>query len=563
MLSALTVENFLIVDSVVADFERGMTVLTGETGTGKSILIDALELALGRRAQSHLVRPAADKLSVSIALDLNGQSAASRWLKQQSMENDENNCVIRRVINSEGRSQAFINGSLSTLEQLKEFTMLLVDVVGQNNQQQLLDRSRHLALLDLYSDHEAQLLEMQNIYKQWKTVNDQLNHRQQLSQETEIKRQWLSQQCEELEQAEVKAGEFEQVEQEHRMLSQKEKLKQALSAAYDVLDAESQQNANHLLALAHKELQSLDNIDPKLDEIAKLLDDALERSNEATSEIQQYLTHIDTTQNEFEALEKRLSVLTELARKYKTRANLLPEKLEQTRNELKMMDDPEQSIEQLEKKKLATEADYQKIALAVSKTRTQSARILEKEVLKLLKQLSMPQAQFQINFTKSDSADPSPTGLERVEFMLCANPGQKLQTLAKAASGGERSRISLALQVALSNRRMIPVLVFDEVDSGVGGATAEIVGRLLKKLSSQTQVFCITHLAQIACQANHHYYVEKITKDSITSVSLTKLNQQTRLQELARMIAGTKISKQSLDHAKQMLDAGSTIVYRE
>ena len=554
MLTALTIENFLIVGRVEVHFERGMTSLTGETGTGKSILIDALELALGRRAQSHLVRPGADKLSVSIGLDLSEQSEASRWLEQQGMENDENDCVIRRVINSDGRSRAFINGALSTLEQLREFAMLLVDVVGQNNQQQLLDRSRHLALLDLYSDHEPQLKEMQNIYSQWKMVADQLNHRQQQSQEIEIKHQWLSQQCEELEQAEIKAGEFEQIEQEHRMLSQKEKLKQALSTAYGALDAESQQNAIHLLGVAHTELKSLDEIDPNLQEVRRLIDNALEQSSTAVNEIRQYLNRIDTAQGDFEALEKRLGTLTELARKYKTQANLLPEKLEQTRAELKDLDNPEQSIEKLENKKAALEENYKKIALKVSHTRKQSAQILEKEVLKLLKQLNMPQAQFKINFDVSASSDPAPNGLERIEFMLCANPGQQLQTLAKAASGGERSRISLALQVALSNQRMIPVLIFDEVDSGVGGATAEIVGRLLKKLSAQAQVFCITHLAQIASQADHHYYVEKSSKDKATSVSLSKLNKQTRLQELARMIAGTKISKQSLEHARQMLE---------
>ena len=560
MLSTLTIENFLIVDRIEIDFERGMTVLTGETGTGKSILIDALELALGRRAQSHLVRPGADKLSVSIGLDIDGQPSAIQWLKQQSMDNAENHCVIRRVINTEGRSRAFINGSLSTLEQLKEFTMLLVDVVGQNSQQQLLDRSRHSALLDLYGDNESQLLEMQNIYKQWKAVNDKLNHKQQQSQEIEIKRQWLLQQCEELEHAEVKTGEFEQIEREHRILSQKEKLKQALSTAYNALDAESKENVIRLLDVAHNELQSLDEIDPNLQEIAKLIGDALEYSGRATQEIRQYLSRIEATQNEFEALEERLGVLTELARKYKTRANLLPEKLEQTRSELKALDDPEQSIEQLEKKREALAADYKKVALKVSRVRKQSAQILEKEVLKLLKQLNMPQAQFKISLNASAATDPSPSGLEQAEFMLCANLGLKLQTLAKAASGGERSRISLALQVALSNQRMIPVLVFDEVDSGVGGATAEIVGRLLKKLSARTQVFCITHLAQIASQADHHYYVEKNMKDKTTYISLTKLDKQTRPQELARMIAGAKISKQSLDHAKQMLEENRRLI---
>ena len=555
MLSALTIENFLIVERIEVYFERGMTVLTGETGTGKSILIDALELALGRRAQGHLVRPGADKLSVSLGLDLSEQPAAAQWLKVRSMESEGNDCIIRRVINADGRSRTFINGALSTLEQLREFTALLIDVVGQNNQQQLLDRSRHLALLDLYSDHEPQLAEMQTIYQQWKTIADQLNHKQQRSQELEIKHQWLLQQCEELEQAEVKPGEFEQIEQDHRVLSQKEKLKQALSMAYDALDNESHQNATRLLGVANRELQPLGDIDPNLREIVELIDSALEHSNNAAHEIRQYLDRIDTAQDDFEALEKRLATLTELARKYKTRAELLPEKLEQARSELKALDDPEQSIEQLQSKKLTLEEDYKKIASKVSHTRKQSARILEKEVLELLKQLNMPQAQFKINFSATDSSDPAPNGIERIEYMLCANPGQKLQNLAKAASGGERSRISLALQVALSNQRMIPVLIFDEVDSGVGGATAEIVGRLLRKLSSQAQVFCITHLAQIASQADHHFYVQKSTKDKTTLVSLSKLDKQPRLQELARMIAGTKISEQSLAHAKQMLEA--------
>jgi len=555
MLSALAIKNFLIIDQVEVYFDRGLTAWTGETGTGKSILIDALQLALGRRAQSHLVRPGADRLSVSISLDLHQQAAAQRWLAAQHMENREHSCVIRRSVNRDGRSQAFINGALSTLEQLRAFTTHLVDVVGQNNQQQLLNRARHLDLLDLYSDHAAQLAEMQAVYKQWQTVAAQLALIKQQSQEIDLKRQWLRQQCEELENAAVQAGEFERIEQQHRRLSQKEKLKEVLATAHNALDAESEQNALQLLGVAYAELKSLQEIDTDLQAVAALISRAREQSSEATHEIRRYLEQLENAPSDFDDLEKRLSVLSELARKYRTQPSQLADKLAQARAELKRLDDPERSIEQLAQKKAALAAAYQQVARAVSRKRRQSAQILEQEVLKLLAQLNMPQAQFKIAFDTSDDATPSPSGLERAEFMLCANPGQKLQTLAKAASGGERSRVSLALQVALSNQRMTPVLVFDEVDSGVGGATAEIIGRLLKKLSAQAQVFCITHLAQIASQADHHYYVDKRAEDKSTFVSLAKLDGEARLQELARMIAGTKISPQSLDYARQLLAA--------
>ena len=555
MLTTLTVKDFLIIEQIEVHFDPGMTALTGETGTGKSILIDALQLALGKRAQGHLVRHDAGKLSISANFDINTLAAATAWLEQHQLESDENHCILRRTISRDGRSQAFINGTMVTLEQVRELSALLIDVVGQNSQQKLLDSSQHLYMLDLHCNHQAALSQMRDDYQRWRTIDAQLKQKQNDSTENEMERQWLSQQCEELEFHQVREGEFEKIEHEHRVLSQKENIKQSLYTAYNALAADNEQNAISLLHNACKELQIISKLDQNLGGAEELANTALEHAHEVSSELKQYLERIDTAEDSFENLEKRLGVLSELARKYRTQAERLPDLLSQARERLAILDNSENNISQLEEKRAQLAKQYQAIAEQVSLKRRRTAQTLEKEVVNLLAKLNMNQAKFKVAFEQNNSATPSPTGLEHAEFLLCANPGQNLEVLAKAASGGERARISLALQVALSNKRMTPILVFDEVDSGVGGATATTVGQLLKTLSEQAQVFCITHLAQIASQADHHYRVNKSTKNQTTLVSLSKLDKQKRLQELARMLAGSQISQQSLDHAKQMLEA--------
>lgn len=553
MLKTLAIENLAIIERLEAEFDDGLSVLTGETGAGKSILVDAIELALGKRAQMRLVRRGARRLSISLVFDTSRVPRAAAWLEQRELAQADGGCILRRTVGADGRSQAYVNGAPTTLEQLKELASNLIDIVGQNAHQMLLSRDRHLHLLDSQCDHDDELAEVGRLARRWKEAGALLEKQMEGAQELALKREWLTRQCEELENDEVKPGEYEALEQEHRLLSRKESLKSALHEIHAALDDNDGNDAVTLLGRAAGDVEKLRDTDPQLAAAGELIAAACEQAGEAVREVRAALERIEVSEEYFAQLERRLSRLVELAGKYRTQPALLHEQLELARRQLEKLDDPKTDPETLRRERAELKAQYHKRAAAVGARRRKTAATLEKNVVRTLHKLSLEKADFQVRLIESEDESPKPSGQERAEFMIRTNPGQDLQPLTRTASGGELSRISLALQMALSEKQALPVLIFDEVDSGVGGATAEVVGRLLEAIGGRAQVFCITHLPQVASRATHHYRVTKEQQDDATHVRLTRLTESERRVEIARMMAGKKITRQSLEHARQML----------
>ena len=553
MLKTLAIENFAIIDRLEAEFDGGLSVLTGETGAGKSILVDAIELALGKRAQIRLVRPGARRLSISIVFDATDVPRAAAWLERRELAQADGSCILRRTVGADGRSQAYINGAPTTLEQLKELASRLIDIVGQNAHQMLLSRDQHLHLLDSQCAHGGELAEIGRLARRWKEAGALLEKQMESAQELALRREWLARQCEELESCEIKPGEYEALEQEHRLLSKKESLKSALHEIHAALDDNDGNDAVTLLGKAAGDVDRLRDTDPQLAAAGELIASACEQAGEAVREVRDALERIEVSDEYFAQLERRLSRLAELADKYRTQPALLHEQLELARRELEKLDDPQTDPEALRKECAQLKAQYGERAASVGARRRKTAGALEKSVVQTLRKLNLEKADFRVRFIESDEQTPKPSGRERAEFMIRTNPGQDWQPLTRTASGGELSRLSLALQMALSKKQPLPVLIFDEVDSGVGGATAEVVGRLLETIGKQAQVFCITHLPQVASRATHHYRVSKEQQGKATRVRLERLTESQRRVEIARMMAGETITEQSLEHARQML----------
>lgn len=555
MLKTLAIENLAIIDRLETAFDAGLSVLTGETGAGKSILVDAIELALGKRAQTRLIRPGARRLSISLVFDVGDIPQAGAWLERRELAQADDSCILRRTVGADGRSQAWINGQPATLEQLRELASHLIDIVGQNAHQMLLRRDKHLYLLDSQCGHAEQLREIGQLARRWKEAGETLEQLAENARELTERREWLERQVAELEGSGVKPGEYGELEREHRLLSKKESLKSALHEVHAMLDDNDGADAATLLGRASGVVDKLRDTDPQLAAAGELVAAALGQTGEAAREIRGALERIEVSDEYFAQLEQRISRLSALADKYRTQPAALPEQLEYARTELEKLGDPATDPEQLRRERAELEKRYGELAAGVSERRRKTAAALEKNVVATLHKLNLAKAEFKVRFAGAGDDAPSPAGRERAEFMIRANPGQDLQPLTATASGGELSRISLALQMALSKKRPMPVLIFDEVDSGVGGATAGTVGRLLQAISRRAQVFCITHLPQVASRAAHHYRVVK-EQDAHTRVQLEKLDGRERRVEIARMMAGEKITKQSLEHARQMLGDG-------
>ncbi len=558
MLKALTVENFAVIDRIRAEFDNGFSVLTGETGAGKSILIDALEMALGKRARSNLVRADAEKLRVSIAIDTGDLPRVREWLRDHALDTEDDSCILRRACSKDGRSQAHINDSLVTLQQLKELGSLIVDIVGQNAHQKLLNKDYQLWLIDVRCDHLEQVEKMNRLYEQWRETGKRLETHADNLREREIRCEILKQQIEDLERNEISEGEYEKVEQEHRKLARGEELRTSLTQTDQILDGDEPSvtgSLNQVRAI----LEPLSEYDNQIKSAAQLILGALSQINDASRDIRACLESINTDEQDFKRLEERLRQICELARRYKAQPQLLFDVLQKAQSELAQLDNAETKREELEEERERIKAEYAKLATAISQKRRQVAKQIEQEVTNTLRQLNMAKAQLEIRLTPADKEQPAPNGYERAEFMMQTNPGYAAQSLALIASGGELSRISLALQMALSKYRTTPVLIFDEVDSGVGGATAEAVGKLLKTISQNAQVFCITHLPQVASYAGHHYSVDKSSDQNTTQVQIKMLDKTERRHEVARMMAGAEITRQSLSYAQEMLEKASLL----
>ena len=553
MLRSLNIRDFVIVDELDLDLDHGFTVLTGETGAGKSILLDALSLVLGERADPSQIREGKSKAAISALFSLDGSltELISNWLDEQgfNLEDDGATLILKRIIESSGRSRAFINGSLATLNQTKELGNHLVDIHGQHAHQLLLKTGAQRDLLDHQAQLQEQVLTVRGLYQVWQTAKKQLELAKSAGESLQKEQERLSWQLEELDQLAPKAGEWAEIDVEYSRLANAAKLIEGSQNALAML-SEQEGNAEELLGKAFTEIEDLAKLDSHLEDAKISLESAQIQISEATHSLNRYLQKIDVDPDRLAEVEERLKALHSAAKKFKVTPEELPTIWLDIKEKVNAIKDS-QDLAALEKNLHATQTEYNKAAKSLSLNRNKAAKILEKLVTEAMQDLSMAGGQFVIGI--EPLAEGNAYGLENIEFLVAGHPGVSPKPLSKVASGGELARISLAISVITSEASQIPTLIFDEVDSGIGGAVAETVGKRLKELGQAHQVLCVTHLAQVAAQGHQHWKVEKQSSDNSTTSTITSLNRQERVEEIARMLGGTEITDTTRRHARELL----------
>ncbi|EXJ14246.1 DNA repair protein RecN [Imhoffiella purpurea] len=556
MLSHLLVRDLAIVSSLELDWNLGMTALTGETGAGKSILIDALGLVLGEKAEAALVRAGAERAEILAQFDLTRCPAAERWLADQDLD-DEGICILRRLIPREGRSRAYVNGRPASGSQLRELGDLLVDIHGQHAHQSLLRPAAQRDLLDAYGGHTDLAQAVASAFADYRDLAQRHSDLESASRDRASRIDLLRFTLEELEQLGLDADEIETLDQEQRRLGHLDRLQQTAGRILQQL-SESEPSLEDQLRSATGEIEELIDIDPGLGECRDLLETAAIHAGEAAAGLRHYLDGLELDPAELERVTDRLALIHDLARKYRVLPAELPEYLNQRRTELEELETAEVHLDTLRTARDQAWERYLDQGRLLGAARAESGSRLGETVTASMQQLGMKGGLFEVRTEPLAAERAGSGGLERIAFMVSANPGQPLQPLAKVASGGELSRISLAIQVATASCGTVPTLVFDEVDVGIGGGIAEIVGRLLRHLGESRQVLCVTHLPQVAAQAHRQCRVRKETLDGQTHTRIEPLDEEARVDEIARMLGGTEITAKTRDHASEMLSWRAT-----
>ncbi len=552
MLVHLSIRNYAIVEQLDLELRAGMSVITGETGAGKSIMLDALGLALGDRTDSGVVRPGADKADILASFDLGSIAEAQQWLAERDLDSD-GPCILRRVITAEGRSRAYINGTPCPLADLKHLGELLIDIHSQHEHQSLLKPDTHRRLLDAYAGGGELARQVQLAAQRWRQTRSELERLSRSSEEQHARQQLLSYQLEELDNLALGASELEQLEQEHKTLGNAESL---LGACRQVLELCSESDSGNVLGALTSSLQRLSGGPGQpatLEEAVNLLASAQIQVEEAVSSLNRFLDHFEADPQRLQQIEERLDSIYSLARKHRILPTELHALQEQLRGELQALHADDAAVERLGAELEAYARHYREKAGELSALRREAAGRLAAAVETEMQRLGMPGGRFAIALQPSDSAELQPQGQEQVEFQVSANPGQPLKGLARVASGGELSRISLAIQVITAQTSRVPTLVFDEVDVGIGGPTAEVVGQLLRRLGERGQVITVTHLPQVAAQGHQHLFVHKERGSSETRTAVAQLGHNQRIEEVARMLGGLDLTRESLAHARKMV----------
>ena len=549
MLTQLSVNNFAIVRHLVLDLEQGMSVITGETGAGKSIAIDALGLCLGYRSESSMIRHGADKADISATFFMQPNSPAYQWLAERELLDEENpqECILRRMINLEGRSKAFVNNHPIPASQLRELGQYLIHLNGQHAPQLLLKNEYQLELIDNYANLHADLAEMQQSYQYWrKQYQLRKNYHQQCA-ENEARKQLLQYQVEELD----KENEFEEMEETHARLSNAESLTELSQSVLEVL-SDDNVNADSLIYQAIRDLEDLAEVDTRYQSALDMLNEALIQVQEASSEVRNLADHIEQDPEMLKELDERIAKTISLSRKHHVLPNQLWQHHAKLQQELQELLDHSQNEQTLIEQERAAHQQCVQLAEKISVKRKQAGEKLAEQVTQQIKQLSMENGEFFVD-VKFDPKKLSPQGADFVEFNLRSNLGQLMQPLAKIASGGELSRISLAVQVLTANKLSTPTIIFDEVDVGISGSAATTVGKLLRQLGKKCQVLCVTHLPQVASYGHHHFNVQKYVENNQTETQMTHLKEEEKISALARLLGGSKITEAVLANAKEML----------
>ena len=557
MLRELSIHDFALVKSLNLEFGEGMTVLTGETGAGKSILLGALGLVLGDRADSGVVRHGCARAEINARFQIDSE-AIRDWLREQELDDDEGECLLRRTIGSDGRSRGYINGRPTPIQLLRELGDQLVDLHGQHAHQSLLKAAIQRQLVDDYAGHGQLLSETEQAYQHWKALNGSYEQLRQASQERESRIDFLRFQVQELEALELSTDELAGLDEEHARLANSHKLQEGAQQAIYRLENDDNPTVINLLEQALRELQELQGIDPALASATELLEGATIQSREALSEIRHYVDSVEHDPQRLEAIEQRLGDIHNLARKHHCDPEQLTETLQAMGTELAELESAEERLEGMQEAIQQALDSYFKLAAKLTASRQKAAKALGERVTDNMQTLGMKGGLFQVALEAQEAGTPAPHGMERISFMVSANPGQPLRPLNKVASGGELSRISLAIQVIAAGERLIPTQIFDEVDVGVGGGVAEMVGRQLHELARSRQVFCITHQPQVASQGRQHYQISKTTKGNETWTEVEILDEDARVDEVARMLGGMTITEQTRSHAREMLQRGDS-----
>jgi DNA repair protein RecN (Recombination protein N) len=571
MLHEIHIQNYAVIDDLTVEFHPGLNLLSGETGSGKSIVVGALGLALGDRAATDVIRTGCERATVTAVFRSPVQSAWQRWLEELGVgETDGEEIIFRRVIHSNGRSRLLLNDQPVTLSAVKSIADLLVEVHGQNEQVTLFSPESQLELLDRFTGADELLNQVAELYGRRRQIETELESLNQNEQDRLRTIDLLSFQLQELEQAELEPGEDARLEEEKHVLAHREKIQSAVSTAYGAL-YEEENSACERVGIAGRELDDLRAFDSSFEAHVTSLREAKAQLEDLALTLRDYVKNLDASPHRLEEVEDRLALLDRIKRKYGKTIEEAISYREQVRQQLSGFEHSDERREELASELKQASAKYREAAEQLSRRRHEAAERLEKLLRKELAALSMEKTRFAVQFeTAPEAGSPAggPKGIDVIEFRISPNPGEDLRPLGRIASGGELSRIMLALKTVLGTERLSreanarktvnPTFIFDEVDTGIGGRVAESVGQRLKHLSQTAQVICVTHLAQIACFADHHYYVEKFERGGRSHASVRHLSgEKERAAELARMLSGSQVTDAVLKHAASMLRQAS------
>jgi DNA repair protein RecN (Recombination protein N) len=551
MLTSLRIENYAIVTALELDFASGMTAFTGETGAGKSIMIDALMLAMGERADATVIRPGALKCDITASFHIDEGSLPFRWLQEHDVEAPLGDIFLRRIIQEPNRSKSYINGQPFPLHKIKELSEMLVDIHGQHQHQTLLHHQTHRNQLDQYAGHQSLLEEVSCLYHECQKTKEALKIASARTINT-TDCDLLDAQIEEILSLGIQEGEIQALNNEHSLLHHAQEYMLEANVITELLNADDGPSIRHGLSMILQRLTAIKTDHPEIKSVQEFVNNALILCDEALEEMTKFVQRIELNPERLLEVEERMSLIHHFARKYHVEAGQLSVHvgvLAETRNKIAQIS---VEVDRLSKQYEQQVAHYEEKALLLRASRQRAAKLLTDEISYYIRQLGMPKGYITLDITPLDSMHGH--GKDRVEYRVCTNPGMAPDLLAKVASGGELSRIGLAIHVITAIRGSTPTLLFDEVDVGIGGSTAALVGKMLRQLGERLQVFCVTHQPQVASMAHHHFRVEKITSADETMSVVTALGSTDKIDEIARMLGGLTITEQTRSHAKELLE---------
>ncbi|MGY6277166.1 DNA repair protein RecN [Methylomonas sp. MgM2] len=556
MLLNLNIIDLAVVDALDLDLEPGMSVLTGETGAGKSILLTALGLALGDRADSGYVRPNSKRAEINLEFDLSKAPLVMHWLKEQELD-AEDQCLIRRTIGSDGRSKAYINNRPVNLQTLQSLSRQLVEIHGQHAHLTLLDKDEQRLLLDGFAGHQDLLDQLNLCHQNWRQAHKTLQQLLKAGADKTEREDLLRYQLEELQQLDLENFDYQALVDDHNKLANLGNILTVGQQQLDILYDNDQQSVAQMLGHCLHAVGELSQYAGELNEIAEMLAEAEIQVSEASQQLRRFLENQEADPQQLAALENQIGIIQSLSRKHKVPAEQLPQLAAQLSEELDNISHSSERIESLSADCESLLKQYRLLAQNLSASRRKAADELQRRISDTIKELGMPHGEFAVEISNDEKADPQRNGNDHIEFLVSTNPGLPAKPLAKVASGGELSRISLAIQVTTSTDKTTPTMIFDEVDSGIGGGIAEIVGQKLRRLSRNRQVLCVTHLPQVAAQAHQHLFVAKNQNAEVTSSTVRRLGNEERVDEVARMLGGVTITENTLAHAREMLESAA------